>query len=62
MKIGPFLMYRTPDIKYDRLFDEEKTVFAHICKKSPKIFNAMSPKEKDYAKARKEKEKITKEL
>ena len=37
-----FLVCRTLDIKYDRLSDEEKTVFARICKKSPKLINIMS--------------------
>ena len=41
-----FLVCRTLDIKYDRLSDEEKTVFARVCKKSPKLFNVMSQRGK----------------
>lgn len=37
-----FLVCRTLDIKYDRLSDEEKTIFARVCKKSPKLINIMS--------------------
>ena len=37
-----FWVCRTLDIKYDRLTDEEKTVFARVCKKSPKLINVMS--------------------
>ena len=41
-----FLVCRTLDIKYDRLSDEEKAVFARVCKKSPKLFNVMSQRGK----------------
>ena len=41
-----FLVCRTLDIKYDRLSDEEKTVFARVCKKSSKLFNVMSQRGK----------------
>ena len=41
-----FLVCRTLDIKYDRLSDEEKAVFARVCKKSPKLINVMSQRGK----------------
>ncbi len=41
-----FLVCRTLDIKYDRLSDEEKTIFSRVCKKSPKLINIMSQRGK----------------
>lgn len=41
-----FLVCRTLDIKYDRLSDEEKVIFARVCKKSPKLINIMSQRGK----------------
>lgn len=50
-----FLVCRTLDIKYDRLSDEEKAVFARVCKKSPKLINIMSQRGKTTMRPKKKK-------
>ncbi len=41
-----FLICRTLDIKYQKLTNEEKKIFARVCKKSPKLANVISQRGK----------------
>ncbi len=52
-----FLVCRTLDIKYERLSDEEKTIFARVCKKSPKLINIMSQRGRGVSRGSKRKRK-----
>ena len=52
-----FLVCRTLDIKYDCLSDEEKAVFARVCKKSPKLINIMSQRGKGIPRTKSKKKK-----
>lgn len=44
-----FLVCSTLDIKYRKLTDEEKKIFARVCKKSPKLANIISQRGKGVA-------------